>query len=112
VTTPLYRLKAEFFKTLGHPARVRILELLAEQDHTLSELSQRVGMDSAHLTHQLAVLRRSGIVAEHRTGNLLSYSIGTDVGELMAAAHAVLTNLLTGRSDLLQDLRAAARTHR
>src|SRR6185503_7888448 len=32
VTVPLYQAKAEFFRTLGHPARIRVLELLAAED--------------------------------------------------------------------------------
>lgn len=35
---PLYKLKAEFFKTLAHPARIRILELLVERDRSVGEL--------------------------------------------------------------------------
>ena len=35
---PLYQAKAEFFRTLGHPARIRVLELLAERDRAVHEL--------------------------------------------------------------------------
>lgn len=42
---PLYKLKAEFFKTLAHPARIRILELLVERDRSVGELlSSDVGL--------------------------------------------------------------------
>ena len=41
---PLYKLKAEFFKTLGHPARIRILELLAVQDRAVAEMLPEVGL--------------------------------------------------------------------
>ena len=41
---PLYKLKGEFFKTLGHTARVRILELLASQDRSVGELLPEVGL--------------------------------------------------------------------
>lgn len=47
MSEPLYKLKAEFFKTLGHPARVRILELLSERDHTVAELLLEVGLESS-----------------------------------------------------------------
>ena len=38
MATPLYQAKAEFFWTLGHPARIRILELLSERDHAVHQL--------------------------------------------------------------------------
>ena len=59
MSTPLYQLKAEFFKTLGHPARIRVLELLSERDYAVAEMLPEVGIEPAHLSQQLAVLRRA-----------------------------------------------------
>jgi DNA-binding transcriptional ArsR family regulator len=60
VVAPLYQLKAEFFKTLGHPARIRGLELLSERGHTVGEMLPEVGVEAANLSQLLAVLRRAG----------------------------------------------------
>src|SRR2546430_13845798 len=60
VSRPLYQLKAEVFKTLGHPARIRVLELLSEREHAVAEMLPEVGIEAAHLAQQLAVLRRAG----------------------------------------------------
>ena len=38
MTTPVYQLKAELFKTLGHPLRIRILEMLCIREHSVGEL--------------------------------------------------------------------------
>ena len=51
---PLYRMKAEFFKTLGHPARIRILELLSEREYTVSEMLPEVGIEPTNMSQQLA----------------------------------------------------------
>ena len=59
MSTPLYQLKAEFFKTLGHPARIRALELLSQREYTVAEMLPEVGIEPAHLSQQLAVLRRA-----------------------------------------------------
>lgn len=73
---PLYKLKAEFFKTLAHPARIRILELLVERDRSVGELlSSDVGLESSNLSQQLGVLRRAGVVAARRDGNAMIYSM-------------------------------------
>jgi len=104
---PIDKLKAEFFKTLGHPARIRILELLAEADHSVGELMPKLGLESSHLSQQLAVLRRTGMVVARKQGNNVIYSIASkDMAELLLLARKVLTGLLTDQMDLLRDLQA------
>ena len=108
VSEPLYQLKAEFFKTLGHPARIRILELLTERDRTVGELLPEVGLESSNLSQQLAVLRRAGVVVARRDGNAVSYSMASPaVAELLAVARKVLTGMLSDQVAMLEDLRAS-----
>jgi DNA-binding transcriptional ArsR family regulator len=104
---PIDKLKAEFFKTLGHPARIRILELLSEEEHSVGELMPKLGLESSHLSQQLAVLRRTGMVVARKQGNNVIYSIASkDMSELLLLARKVLTGLLTDQMDLLRDLQA------
>ena len=117
MSEPIYTLKAEFFKTLGHPARIQILELLAEGEHSVTELMPKLGLESSHLSQQLAVLRRAGLVATRKQGNNVIYSMTSpDMAELLQVARKVLTGLLTDQMGLLKDLQAssrvAARTNR
>ncbi|MCA1186218.1 MULTISPECIES: helix-turn-helix transcriptional regulator [unclassified Saccharopolyspora] len=106
MSTPLYQLKAEFFKTLGHPARIRVLELLSERDHAVSEMLPEVGVESANLSQQLAVLRRAGLVTTSRRGSAVIYSLTSpQVAELLVVARAILTGVLSGQVELLDDLR-------
>jgi len=110
VTTPLYQLKADFFKTLGHPARIRILELLAAHELTVGELQEQVGLEPSHMSQQLAVLRRAGVVVARKRGTSVIYSMATpDMAELMAVARKLLTGMLNDQVGLLKDLRASAR---
>lgn len=107
MSTPLHQLKAEFFKTLGHPARIRILELLAERDHSVGEMVPQVGLESSHLSQQLGVLRRAGVITARKQGNAVIYSMASpDIAELMAVARKVLTGVLTDQVGLLRDLKA------
>jgi ArsR family transcriptional regulator len=111
MSTPLYKLKAEFFKTLGHPARIRILELLAVGEHSVGELQAEVGLEGSHISQQLAVLRRSGVVVARKQGNSVIYSMASpDMAELMAVARKVLTGLLSDQVGLLKDLKANTRS--
>lgn len=103
---PLNRLKGDFFKTLGHPARVRILELLSERDRGVGELLGEVGLEASNLSQQLGVLRRSGVVTARKEGTNVIYSIGSpDIAELLAVARKVLTTVLNDRVAVLEDLR-------
>jgi ArsR family transcriptional regulator len=108
VTAPLYRLKAEFFKTLGHPARIRVLELLCEGERSVTALQQVVQLESSHLSQQLAVLRRAGLVTTRKEGTTVFYSLAApELAELLAVARHILTDVLAGQVAVLEDLRTA-----
>jgi DNA-binding transcriptional ArsR family regulator len=108
VSKPLYQLKAEFFKTLGHPARIRVLELLSEREHAVSEMLPEVGIEAANLSQQLAVLRRAGLVVTRKEGSTVFYSLTSPhVAELLAVARQILTGVLSGQMELLDDLRTS-----
>ena len=72
---PLYQAKAEFFRTLGHPARIRVLELLADGDKPVHELRAAIDVEASNLSQQLAVLRLSGLVRQQRAGGEVSYTL-------------------------------------
>lgn len=104
---PLYEIKAALFKALGHPSRVRILELLAERDMSVAELLPEVGIETSNLSQQLAVLRRQGLVTGVRSGSRVLYSLADPgVAELLTAARSLLIRRLAFTADMLADLQA------
>lgn len=108
MTTPLYQLKAEFFKTLGHPARIRVLELLSEREHAVAEMLPEVRIEPAHLSQQLAVLRRANLVVARKEGSTVYYSLTSPhIAELLRVARTILSGVLAGQAELLADLRAS-----
>ncbi|WP_371658421.1 ArsR/SmtB family transcription factor [Streptomyces sp. NBC_00280] len=108
---PLYEAKAEFFRMLGHPVRIRVLELLQDGPTPVRDLLAAIEIEPSSLSQQLAVLRRSGIVTATRTGSTVVYELaGGDVAELLGAARRILSVLLSGRQELLEELRAAEPT--
>ena len=76
MTTPIYQVKAEFFKTLGHPARIRVLEVLRDGERTVSDLVPEVGIEASHLSQQLGGLRRANLVQTRKEGTSVFYSVG------------------------------------
>lgn len=93
---PLYQTKAEFFRTLGHPARIRILELLCERDHAVHELLEQLGIEQSNLSQQLAILRRTSMVVSYRRAGGVVYSISVpEVRDLLMSARAILVGMAT-----------------
>ncbi len=102
---PIYQVKAEFFKTLGHPARIRILEVLRDGERPVNELIPEVGIEPSHLSQQLAVLRRANLVRSRKVGSSVLYSVSEPrVFELLEVAKSILTSSLTETRELLEEL--------
>jgi ArsR family transcriptional regulator len=102
---PLSEIKAQLFKALAHPGRVRILEVLRGGPLSVGELIPLVGLEPSHLSQQLGVLRRAGVVTADRRGSTVSYSIADDaVGDVLDAARRFLITNLTAGQELLAGL--------
>jgi ArsR family transcriptional regulator len=108
LSRPVPEAKAEMFRALAHPARVRVLEVLAEGDHSVSELQPLVGIESSHLSQQLGVLRRAGLVRTRKEGTTVIYSLrAPELARLLAVAKQFLIVSLSDSTELLAGLKAA-----
>ena len=107
LSRPISELKAELFKALGHPARVRVLEVLSEGEQTVGDMQPLVGVESSHLSQQLAVLRRARVVTSRKEGASVVYALrDPEIVQLLAVAKRVLINSLAESQDLLADLQS------
>ena len=99
---PLNEVKADLFKGLAHPVRIRVLELLAEvPERTVADLLEQTGLEASHLSQHLRVLRGYGLVASTRTGSSVAYRHAhPSVAGLLDAARILLTDVLTQRNAL------------
>lgn len=102
---PIHRLKADFFRLLGHPARVRILELLRDGERSVGDLQAELGLDSGATSQQLTTMRRQGVLESRRAGTHVFYRVKDPrVFQLLAVAKQVLATQLAERRDALGDL--------
>lgn len=102
IDLPVYALKAELFKALGHPVRIRALELLSEGDQPVSTLLQEIGIEASHLSQHLTVLRRAGVVAKSRQGNTVTYTlVDGSLATMLDAARTFLLGSLDRTTDAL-----------
>ena len=109
MTTPIYQVKAEFFKTLGHPARIRILEVLREGERPVSELLPAVGIEASHLSQQLGLMRRAKLIQARKVGSNVYYSVGDKtLFKLLDVAKQIITSSLAESQVLLEQMEASA----
>lgn len=109
MTVPVYKAKAELFRTIGHPARIRILELLCERDHAVHELHDHVEISDSNLSQQLSVLRRAHMVVSTRRDGEVVYSISVpEARDLLLAGRRILRQLAESQVALAETMETAS----
>ena len=103
---PLYEIKANLFKGLAHPARIRILELLAaapEETAAVSYLLAETGLEASHLSQHLATVRKHKVVTSVRTANAVTYRLAhPGISQLLAIARTFLLDNLADSNEQLR----------
>lgn len=108
-SVPLYEAKAELFRTLGHPIRIRVLELLQDGPKPVHDLLAELPIEASNLSQQLAVLRRARLVSSSRNGSTVLYTLSTaHVAELLLAGRRILAAMWADTGDLLDQLHDSA----
>lgn len=98
----MQQFKAEFFKALAHPLRIRILELLAEGDKNVNEIQTLVGSEGSAVSQQLTILRAKNIVSGTKEGNKVIYTLKDPmIIELLAVARQIFNNHLVDTITIL-----------
>jgi ArsR family transcriptional regulator len=102
---PLAEAKADLFKALAHPGRIRILEILGERDASVGELAEATGMELSHVSQQLAILRRSGLIDSERLGSTVVCRVADpQLAELLLVARSMLSRTLRERQKEISEL--------
>jgi len=103
----LSQFKAEFFKALAHPLRIKILAALRDGEFGVNELCARLGAEQSNLSQQLAVLRSRNIVNARKEGNNVFYSVrDPGIFRLLDVAEEIFNNHLIQLTDLLAQLKS------
>ena len=102
---PVYVVKAQLFRVLGHPVRIRILELLRDGELTVGELQAALRLDSSGTSQHLGALRQQGVLDSRRQGACVYYRIRDPrVSQLLVVAKEILTSALSDSHTLLSGL--------
>ncbi len=102
----MHQFKAEFFKALAHPLRIKILEILAEGDKSVNEIQSLIGSEGSTVSQQLTVLRGKNIVSGTKDGNRVIYSLQDPmIIELLAISRQIFNNHLVDTIMLLDKMK-------
>ena len=106
----LQAFKAEFFKALAHPLRIRILECLATGPRSVQELQEALSADQPIVSQQLAILRTKNVVVTRKQGTVVNYDLRDPaIRELLEVARRLFNNQLIGSQSMLKALRREGR---
>lgn len=97
--------KSELFKALGHPTRIRILEILRASEMSVSELQANLEVEASVVSQQLAVLRARRLVETRKAGSSVYYRVrDPQVWQILDAGRELfVTHLAELRADLEAD---------
>jgi DNA-binding transcriptional ArsR family regulator len=106
----LQTFKADFFRALAHPIRIRILEVLGTGEHSVQELQQALGLEQPIVSQQLAILRAKNIVTPRKMGATVQYALSDHlITKLLAVAREIFNNHLVDTQTMLKALQREAR---
>jgi ArsR family transcriptional regulator len=113
MSSALWLFKAEFFRALAHPIRIRILEVLGTGERSVQELQQLLDLEQPIVSQQLAVLRGKNIVTPRKVGTTVRYALSDRlVTRLLSVAREIFNNHLIDSQTMLRELRREARLTR
>jgi ArsR family transcriptional regulator len=101
----LQSLKAQFFKALARPIRIRILEILVKGEARVQDLQRLLALEQPIVSQQLARLRSTGIVIARKEGTTTYYRFADpELADLLRVAKRILNRRLVGVQSLLREL--------
>ena len=109
--TPLDLFRAEFFKALAHPVRIRILRLLRPGEKSVTELQKTLGLESSTVSQQLAILRTKNLVVARKEGTKALYAVrDSQIFQLLDSAKEMFDRHLIDSRAMLIELEQEEKT--
>jgi ArsR family transcriptional regulator len=102
--TAMHQFKAELFKALGHPMRLRILEILRSGEKTVADLRDRLGPDASSVSQQLALMRNRQLVHARKQGTNVWYTVRDPlIFDLLDIARHIFENQVASMTSVLEE---------
>jgi DNA-binding transcriptional ArsR family regulator len=109
-TSQLQTFKAQFFRALAHPVRIKILEILVRGGTHGARTATALALEQPIVSQQLAVLRNQNIVTTTKEGLWVRYELRDPaIGDLLEVARRIFNNHLVSTRGMLRELQRDAR---
>jgi DNA-binding transcriptional ArsR family regulator len=113
MTLSLQIFKADFFRALAHPVRIRILEALSAGERSVQDLQETLDLEQPIVSQQLAILRGKNIVTPRKIGTTVRYALSDPlVTRLLSVAREIFNNHLVDTQTMLRELQRERRRSR
>lgn len=113
LSSDLQEFKAQFFRALAHPVRIRILEELRTGPQSVRQLQHAIGLGQPLVSQHLSVLRAKNLVGTSKVGNSVLYAVQDDlIHDLLATARAIFNRQLVNTQAMLKELKRESRRSR
>jgi ArsR family transcriptional regulator len=100
------KLTADFFKTLAHPVRLRILQTLEQGERCVCEIIEELDIEQSNLSQHLSNLKKQGIIDSRKDGQKVIYRIVyPSVLEIVSAAEKTLSEQIGASQSILKFLK-------
>lgn len=94
---------AKFFRALGDPGRLRLLEFLLTSEHTVTECVAHVGLSQSRVSSHLACLSDCGYVQVRRSGRFAHYKVADPrVADLVMLARSLAADNAAALADCVR----------
>lgn len=100
------KLAADFFKTLAHPVRIKILHSLEQGERCVCEIIEELDIEQSNLSQHLSVMKKQGILDSRKDGQKMLYRIAyPSVLDVIAAAEKTLSEQISHSQSILKFLK-------
>lgn len=76
-----YEKNSHILKALSHPIRLKILEVLLDNEYCVTDVSSALNIPQSMSSHHLTILKNSGIVHSHKQGARVYYIVKDDLAK-------------------------------
>lgn len=71
----IFQIKADLFKALAHPSRIKILEFLRDGEKCVCEFTENLELEQSNVSQHLAILKRQDLITSRKEGLKVIYSV-------------------------------------
>lgn len=101
----IFKMTADVFKSLAHPARLKILKMLSTGERCVCEIIPEVSIEQSNLSQHLGILKKQGIVDCRKEGTKVIYFVlYPDILQVVSIVENILLNQLNQSQNLLKHL--------